>query len=88
MASPLSAHGGRRAAGCVLALAVSTWGPAVFAATEAPVSQDARRLAKGSNAFGFDLYARLRVRPGNLVVSPASVTTALTMTWGGARSRA
>lgn len=49
------------------------------------MSQAARRLAKGSNAFGFDLYARLRVRPGNLVVSPASVTTALTMTWGGAR---
>jgi serpin B len=44
-----------------------------------------KQLATGSNAFGFDLYARLRTKPGNLVVSPASMTTALTMTWGGAR---
>jgi serpin B len=42
-------------------------------------------LAKSSNAFGFDLYQRLRLKPGNLVISPASITTALTMTWGGAR---
>jgi serpin B len=44
-----------------------------------------KQLAGGSNKFGFDLYARLRTKPGNLVVSPASMVTALTMTWGGAR---
>jgi serpin B len=43
-------------------------------------------LARSSNAFGFDLYQRLRQRPGNLILSPASVSTALTLTWGGARS--
>lgn len=43
-------------------------------------------LARSSNAFGFDLYQRLRQRPGNLILSPASLSTALTMTWGGARS--
>ena len=37
------------------------------------------------NAFGFDLYRRLCRQPGNLVMSPASLTTALTMTWAGAR---
>ena len=42
------------------------------------------RLARGSNAFGFDLYRRLRGTPGNLVISPASLATALTMAWGGA----
>lgn len=42
------------------------------------------RLAQGSNAFGFDLYRRLRSTPGNLVFSPASLTTALTLAWGGA----
>jgi len=42
------------------------------------------RLARGSNAFGFDLYRRLRGTPGNLVISPASLSTALTMAWGGA----
>src|ERR1700710_2742630 len=52
----------------------------------APPPGDAvMKLAQSSNAFGFDLYQRLRQKPGNLVISPASITTALTMTWGGAR---
>jgi serpin B len=61
------------------------------AGTEAPVkgkpalSKDAvAKLAQSSNAFGFDLYQRLRQKPGNLVISPSSITTALAMTWGGA----
>lgn len=51
-----------------------------------PVAADAAaKIARSSNAFGFDLYARLRAKPGNLIFSPASITTALAMTWGGAR---
>jgi len=42
-------------------------------------------LAESTNAFGLELYGRLRVQPGNLALSPASIATALTMTWGGAR---
>src|SRR6202163_3259191 len=42
-------------------------------------------LAQGSNAFGFDLYQRLRLKPGNVVISPASITTVLTMACGGAQ---
>ncbi|HEY2739425.1 MAG TPA: serpin family protein, partial [Thermoanaerobaculia bacterium] len=42
-------------------------------------------LTRSSNAFGFELYQRLRQRPGNLVMSPASLTTALTLAWIGAR---
>lgn len=59
---------------------------ALFGA-EAPVSSqdDVVKLARSSNAFGFDLYQRLRGKPGNFVMSPASLTTALTMPWGGAR---
>ena len=58
-----------------------------LAGAEAPVDgkEAAAKLARSSNAFGFDLYQRLRGTPGNLVVSPASITTALTMPWGGAR---
>jgi serpin B len=41
--------------------------------------------AQSSNAFGFDLYARLNKTPGNLALSPFSISTALAMTWGGAR---
>jgi len=51
------------------------------------LSADASKLARSSNAFGFDLYQRLRRAPGNLVISPASITTALTMTWGGAKGK-
>src|SRR5689334_7164153 len=52
----------------------------------APPPKDAvMKLAHSSNAFGFDLWARLRKEPGNLTASPASLTTALGMTWGGAK---
>lgn len=51
----------------------------------APSKDDLARLARGNNAFAFDLYRGLGPRSGNLVVSPASVTTALAMAWGGAR---
>jgi serpin B len=52
----------------------------------APPPADAvGRLAQGSNAFGFDLYNRLKKKPGNQIFSPFSITTALTMTWGGAK---
>jgi serine protease inhibitor len=43
------------------------------------------RLATSSNAFGLDIYARLKATPGNLAFSPASLTTGLAMAWGGAR---
>jgi serpin B len=57
---------------------------AVTPAPEAPMDESTR-FARSSNAFGFDLYRRLKATPGNQVVSPASITTALAMTWGGAR---
>jgi serpin B len=44
-----------------------------------------KKLAAGSNRFGLDLYARLRASKGNVAFSPASITTALAMTWGGAK---
>ncbi len=49
-----------------------------------PPAEAVAKLAGSSNAFGFDLYQRLRQGPGNLVISPASITTVLTMAWGGA----
>jgi len=42
-------------------------------------------IAKANNAFALDLYARLSNRPGNLFFSPASISTALAMTYAGAR---
>jgi serpin B len=45
----------------------------------------AAAFAKGSNAFGFELYRRLKEGVGNRAFSPASASTALAMAWGGAR---
>lgn len=52
---------------------------------EPPPADAVGRFARGTNAFGLELYARLRATPGNLVISPASLSTALAMTWGGAK---
>ncbi len=45
----------------------------------------AARYAAANNAFAFDLWQAIRSRPGNLTVSPASISLALGMTWAGAR---
>lgn len=49
------------------------------------VSQEGeRRAAESCNRFGLDLYACLKVREGNLLFSPSSISTALTMLCVGA----
>ncbi len=40
---------------------------------------------QASNAFAFDLHRQLASKPGNLAYSPASISIALAMTFGGAR---
>ena len=40
---------------------------------------------KSNNAFALELYDHARAAPGNLAMSPASISLALSMTWGGAR---
>jgi serine protease inhibitor len=39
----------------------------------------------GNNQFAVDLYRALRSRPGNLTISPASISNALALTYEGAR---
>lgn len=46
---------------------------------------DAAAVIKGDNEFAFDLYAKLRDKEGNLFFSPDSISTALAMTYAGAR---
>jgi serpin B len=41
-------------------------------------------LATASNALGLDLWSRVRSMPGNLAISPASLSIALAMAWRGA----
>ena len=42
-------------------------------------------LVTGNNQFAFDLYARLAGKEGNLFLSPYSISSALSMTYAGAR---
>ena len=44
-----------------------------------------RRLAVANAVFAVDLYKRLAGQEGNLCLCPHSISTALAMTWGGAR---
>ena len=50
-----------------------------------PDATEASRAAASSNTFGMALYQSLAKKPGNVAMSPLSITTALAMTWGGAR---
>ena len=63
--------------------AVAASAPAI--PTTPPPAVDARRLATSSNALGFDVYGRVSSTPGNLAISPTSMSAALAMTYGGAR---
>jgi len=46
---------------------------------------DAEQLVKGNTAFALDLYSALHKQEGNLFFSPYSISTALGMTYAGAR---
>jgi len=47
---------------------------------------DLATLVAGNSAFAFDLYQQLKDEDGNLFYSPYSISVALAMTYGGARS--
>jgi serpin B len=42
-------------------------------------------VVRGNNAFALDLYGKVRGQPGNAFLSPYSISTALAMTYAGAR---
>ncbi|HBI44953.1 MAG TPA: serpin family protein [Planctomycetales bacterium] len=52
---------------------------------EVAPSPDVLALARGNNEFAFDLYTRLAKQDGNLIFSPYSISSALAMTYAGAR---
>ena len=51
----------------------------------AGVQNDLQSVVKGNNSFCFDLYKELKGEEGNLFFSPYSISTALAMTYAGAR---
>src|ERR1035441_1661648 len=52
---------------------------------ETPPLADRAAVVEGNNAFAIDLYGQVRTQSGNLFFSPDSISTALAMTYAGAR---
>ncbi|MCX5638254.1 MAG: serpin family protein [Planctomycetota bacterium] len=48
-------------------------------------NQEREAVVKGNNKFALELYGKLRDREGNLFFSPYSISTALAMTYAGAK---
>ena len=48
---------------------------------------DLVQLAQGNNTFALNLYQQLRSEPGNLFLSPYSISAALAMTYAGAEDQ-
>ena len=69
----------KRRSGCWLALAMAWAATGVSAADEAA-------LVQGNTAFALELHAQLRQAEGNLFFSPYSISSALAMTYAGARA--
>ncbi len=76
---------------CVVVFGIfSSATPLVQALTKGP-QDDMKTVVGGNSEFAFDLYAKLKDDPkikkdgGNLFFSPYSISTALAMTWAGAR---
>ena len=70
---------------CVLAAAALCSLSLPGGAAGADAGADLDSLVAGNTGFALDLYRTLAANPGNLFCSPLSVSTALAMTYAGAR---
>lgn len=68
--------------------------PAAIISQSMPIAKPTSKLSveveavvKGNNAFALDLYNQLRNQEGNLLFSPYSTSTALAMTYAGAKGQ-
>ncbi len=57
----------------------------LFGSARKAQSAQTESLVEGNTAFALDLYSELKSQPGNLFFSPYSISTALAMTYAGAR---
>jgi len=53
----------------------------------APANDDVQSVAKSTNTFAFGLYAQVAKNGGNIFCSPCSISSALAMTYAGARGK-
>jgi serpin B len=58
----------------------------VLGSTASPAElPNLQQVVEGNTAFALELYQKLRLADGNIFLSPYSISTALAMTYGGAR---
>mgnify|MGYP000987491283 CR=1 FL=1 len=57
-------------------------GPVLSARTQ---GSQMDKVVTADTQFGLDLYAQVRAKPGNQAIAPSSVSTALSMTYAGAK---
>jgi len=72
---------------CVFILLVLTGTAAGCFGADEPITREKTEefVVEGNNKFALQLYAKLREQEGNLFFSPCSISTALAMTYAGAR---
>src|SRR5262249_9191142 len=72
---------------CVLLIGLALLTASMVLAGGEPAAGKAgkAKVVQGNTAFALDLYAKLRGKEGNLFFSPYSLSTALAMTYAGAR---
>jgi serpin B len=58
---------------------------AIMTPTDDPQDAPVEAVVRGNTRFALDLYGKLSAEGGNLFVSPYSISTALAMTYAGAR---
>jgi serpin B len=68
-----------------LAFLISTFGISNREVRAVPPNDPATALVQCNSEFALDLYAKLRQGDGNRFLSPVSISTALAMTYAGAR---
>ncbi len=57
----------------------------IFGSVRGAHAAPTQSLVEGNTAFALDLYRQLQTTPGNLFLSPYSLSTALAMVYAGAR---
>ncbi len=72
-------------AGLVMMLSLPAFAQGARAPYQYSDENVAQRVVSGNTEFALDLYRKLGEKPGNVFFSPYSISTALGMTWAGAR---
>jgi serpin B len=71
----------------VMGLATQAQGDKMVTAYSPEANEVMTKAVKANDRFGLDLFARLRQQEGNLFFSPYSITTAMALTYTGARGQ-